>query len=219
MGVTIHIRASAIGYRDAVVLHDLDLKIHEGERVAILGRSGAGKSTLIGRIYADLGTEAALIPQASALVGALSVFHNVYMGQLDRRSTLRNLRNLVWPLEPEKSEIGKVLDIVGLRDVIFQKAGQLSGGQQQRTSIARAMYNGRQILIGDEPVSALDRVQATDLLDRLAGMHRTLILVLHDIPLALSISTRILAIDRGRIVLDAPSNGLVPADLAPFFGP
>ena len=219
MSVPIHICASAIGYRDAVVLRDVDLTIAEGERVTILGRSGAGKSTLIRRIYSDLGTEVALIPQASALVGALSVFHNVYMGQLDRRSTLRNLRNLVWPREPEKSEIGKVLDIVGLRGEIFQKAGQLSGGQQQRTSIARAMYNGRQILIGDEPVSALDRVQAANLLERLSGMHRTLILVLHDIPLALSISTRILAIDKGRIVLDAPSNGLVPADLAPFFGP
>ena len=219
MADALELREAAVGYPGSVVLRDVDLRIEEGERVAILGRSGAGKSTLIARIYEHLSARAALIPQASALVGPLSVFHNVYMGQLDRRSTMRNLRNLVWPLEPEKTDIRRLLDIVGLSDAMFRKAAELSGGQQQRTSIARAMYNGRDILIGDEPVSALDRVQAADLLQRLKGMHRTLILVLHDIPLALSISTRIVAIDHGRIVLDAPADRLGPADLAPFFGP
>lgn len=207
------LRNASAGYNGQPVLRDIDLVIKEGERVAIMGRSGAGKSTLLSMIYQRYADDVALIPQVSALVANLSVFHNVYMGQLDRRSTLHNLRNLVWPGRSDVSAVGAVLERVGLSDKIFAKAGELSGGQQQRTSVARAMFNARPIVIGDEPVSALDRVQASDVLNTLCRSHRTRIFALHDIRLALEHTDRIVLIERGRIVLDRSTASLTAADI------
>ena len=97
-------------------------------------------------------------------------------------------------------------------------AGTLSGGQQQRASVARALYNGRPILIGDEPVSALDPVQGLQVLQCMAAHHATTILALHDVRLALAFADRILVLDAGRLVLDAPAHTLGPGDLTPFYG-
>ena len=213
----IRIQEAAIGYAGRTVLADIDLTIRTGERVALLGRSGAGKSTLLNLVFAQAAGRAALVPQGAALVRTLSVFHNVYMGRLDRHSTVFNLRNLVRPARAEVEAVRAVLHEVGLAPEIFRRAGELSGGQQQRVSVARALYNGRPIAIGDEPVSALDRTQGAAVLGRLAARHETLVLALHDVQLALSHATRILALDRGRVALDAPAAGLAPADLARFY--
>ena len=210
------VKATA-GFGGIPVLFDIDLTVEVGERVAILGRSGAGKSTLINLIYERYAASAALIPQAGALVGNLTVFHNVYMGRLDRHSTLHNLRNLAWPSRADVQAVRSVLDEVGLADKIFAKAGELSGGQQQRTSVARAMYNGRGIVLGDEPVSALDRVQAADVLAALCRRHQTGIFALHDVRLALERTDRILVIEAGRIALDRPSRALSLADIVPYY--
>jgi phosphonate transport system ATP-binding protein len=213
----IHLREAAVGYAGRTVLRDIDLTIRAGERVALLGRSGAGKSTLLNLVYARAADRAALVPQSAALVRTLSVFHNVYMGRLDRHSAFHNLRNLVRPARAEVEAVRAVLGEVGLEAEIFRRAGELSGGQQQRVSVARALHNGRPIAIGDEPVSALDPRQGAAILERLAARHETLVLALHDVRLALAHATRILAIDGGRIALDAPAAALAPADLAPFF--
>ena len=205
------------GYQGAPVLHDITLSIEPGERVSIIGRSGAGKSTLLNTIYRRYPGCAALIPQASALVANLSVFHNVFMGCLDRHSTLYNLRTLVWPPAAEIATVGQVLKAVGLEEKLFAKAGELSGGQQQRTSVARAMLNGRPIVLGDEPVSSLDRVQAGDVLRVLAKRHETKIFVMHDIRLALEHTERIILLEGGRIVLDEPSSRLSYERLLPHF--
>ena len=205
------------GYGGAPVLRDIDLTVAQGERVAILGRSGAGKSTLINLIYERYADSAALIPQAGALVRNLTVFHNVYMGQLDRRTTLHNLRNLAWPSRADVRAVEAVLADVGLADKIFAKAGELSGGQQQRTSVARALYNGRSIVLGDEPVSALDRVQAADVLAALCRRHQTGIFALHDVRLALEQTDRIVLLEDGRIALDHPSSTLSLGDILPYY--
>ncbi len=160
----------------------------------------------------------ALIPQAAALVRTLSVFHNVYMGRLDRCSTLHNLRTLAFPARADLAEVSGILGEVGLADAVRAKAGALSGGQQQRVSVARALYNGRPILLGDEPVSALDRRQGGLILERMAARHQTLVLALHDIALALAHTDRIVVLDAGRIVLDAPARDLDEAALVPFYG-
>ena len=205
------------GYGGVPVLHGISLAVEQGERVAILGRSGAGKSTLINLIYERYADSAALIPQAGGLVRNLTVFHNVYMGQLDRRTTLHNLRNLAWPSRADVRAVKAVLDEVGLADKIFTKAGELSGGQQQRTSVARALYNGRPIVLGDEPVSALDRVQAADVLAALRRRHQTGIFALHDVRLALEHTHRIVVIEAGRLALDRPSSAVSLADILPYY--
>jgi phosphonate transport system ATP-binding protein len=216
--VLVELHKATAGYAGRAVLHDIDLTIHSGERIAIMGRSGAGKSTLLNLLHERLVEQVALIPQAAALVKTLSVFHNVFMGRLNRNPTWYNLRTLVWPARREVVEIEGVLELVGLTDKLFAAAGALSGGQQQRTSVARALYNGRPVVIGDEPVSALDRVQAADILGTLCRRHETAILALHDIPLALSHTDRVVVIEDGRIVLNAPSRSLQATDLIPYYG-
>jgi phosphonate transport system ATP-binding protein len=218
MSALIELRNASAGYAGRAVLHEIDLTIRVGERVAVMGRSGAGKSTLLNLIYERIAERVALIPQAAALVKTLSVFHNVYMGRLDRHPTWYNLRTLVWPATRDVAEIEAVLDLVGLTDKLFAAAGALSGGQQQRTSVARALYNGRPIIVGDEPVSALDRVQAAEILGALCARHETAILALHDIPLALTHADRVVVIEEGRIALDAPTRTLSAADLVPYYG-
>ena len=217
MGAAITLDGVSAGYHGAPVLHDITLSIQPGERVAIIGRSGAGKSTLLNTIYRRYPACAALIPQASALVANLSVFHNVFMGCLDRHSTLYNLRTLVWPPAAEVAAVVRVLEAVGLEEKLFARAGELSGGQQQRTSVARAILNGRPIVLGDEPVSALDRVQAGDVLRVLAERHQTKIFAMHDIRLALEHTDRIILLAGGRIVLDEPSSHLSYERLLPHF--
>jgi phosphonate transport system ATP-binding protein len=218
VSVLVNLHNASAGYNGRAVLHNIDLTIHVGERIAVMGRSGAGKSTLLNLLHQSLAEQVALIPQAAALVKTLSVFHNVYMGRLDRHPTWYNLRTLVWPRRDDIAEITSILDRVGLTDKLFATAGTLSGGQQQRTSVARALYNGRSVVIGDEPVSALDRVQAADILAKLCAKHETAILALHDIPLALANVDRIVVIDEGRIALDAPAKTLSATDLVPYYG-
>jgi len=212
------LRSEGVSFAGQVGLHPLDLDLRRGERVAVMGRSGSGKSTLLGLLYQHLADQAALVLQAAALVRPLSVFHNVFMGRLNRASALHNLRVLAWPRARELAEVRAVLEQVGLADKLMAQAGTLSGGQQQRTSVARALYNGRPVVIGDEPVSALDRVQGMAVLRRMAERHETLIVALHDVPLALEFADRILALDAGRVVLDAPAHSLKEGDMAAFYG-
>jgi phosphonate transport system ATP-binding protein len=209
-------KASA-GYGGRRVLTDIDLVIQYGECVALMGKSGAGKSTLLNLLFEQRPADIALVPQATALVKPLSVFHNVYMGRLDRRTTWANLRTLVWPKAFDVAEISDVLASVGMADKIFAQAGALSGGQQQRTSVARALYNGRPILLGDEPVSALDRVQGAEIVALLKQRHPTVVVIMHDVALALEQCDRIVVLDHGRIVIDARSASLTVKDLMGLF--
>jgi phosphonate transport system ATP-binding protein len=217
MAVVVALENASAGYGGVPVFSGLDLNVHAGEHVAIMGRSGAGKSTLLNLIYSRFARSAALVPQASALVSNLSVFHNVFMGRLDRHSTLYNLRTLLLPSALEIKAVANVLSSIGLAEKIFAKAGELSGGQQQRTSVARAIYNGRPIVIGDEPVSALDRVQAGEVLRLICQQHETAIFALHDIRLALDFTDRVVLIEGGTIVLDERSENLSLAQLLSYF--
>ena len=218
MPALVELHKVSAGYNGTPVLHNIDLQVHAGERLAVMGRSGAGKTTLLNLLFERLVDQVALIPQAAALVKTLSVFHNVYMGRLDRRGNWYNMRTLVWPKRRDIADIERVLDIVGLADKLFAKAGTLSGGQQQRISVARALYNGRSVVIGDEPVSALDQLQAAEILGKLCARHATAIFALHDIPLALAHADRVVVIESGRIVLDRPAHELTGVDLVPYYG-
>ena len=209
---------ASAGYNGRPVLHDVSVSIAEGECVAIMGRSGAGKSTLLGLLYDQAPGRVALVPQAAALVKTLSVFHNVYMGRLDRHSTAYNLRNLVWPRGDELGQVSSILADVGLVEKLHEPTGALSGGQQQRVSVARALYNGRPILIGDEPVSALDGVQGGTVLRLLRSRFETLVLALHDVGIALEHADRIIVLEGGRKIIDERASALKARDLIGHFG-
>lgn len=212
------LKGASTAYDGRAVLQGIDFDVLPSQTVAVMGRSGAGKSTLLKLLYMQRPEAIALVPQAASLVEALSVFHNVYSGRLDRYSTWANLRTLVWPGAKCVSEIRDILSDVGLEAQMYQKAGTLSGGQQQRVSLARAIYNGRPILLADEPVSALDRVQGGNLLKLIKSRHATAVIILHDVQQALDHADRIILLDEGRKVVDAPASALRAQDLIMRFG-
>lgn len=202
-----------LGYGGGTVLHEVSFTVHAGERVALVGHSGVGKSTLLGALQAQEPAGTALIPQDTALVKPLSVFHNVYMGRLDRHAGLYNLVNLVRPWGREVALVQAVVTRLGLADKLWSPVGELSGGQQQRTAIARALFQGGRVLLGDEPVSAVDLLQARDILSAINEDFPTVVLAMHDLELAIAFMDRIVALKGGRIVLDQPTAGMQPSDL------
>jgi phosphonate transport system ATP-binding protein len=202
-----------LGYDRGPVLRDVSIAISVGDRIALIGESGAGKSTLLAAIQARLLDQAALVPQHPGLVGSLSVFHNIYMGRLHRHPTWYNLLNLAWPRQREIAAIRPLVRRLGLEEKLFEPAGALSGGQQQRVGVCRALHQGGALVLGDEPVSAVDSHQARTVLDALHQQFDTVILAMHDVELALRYASRIIGLKRGGIVLDRPSAGLTASDL------
>ena len=209
----LELREESAGYKDTTILRGLNLTIKPGERIALVGESGAGKSTLLHLLYNRLGSRAALMPQDSALVQALSVFHNVYMGRLHERSVWRNLRNLIFPVPSDVDEVRAVLARLRLGEKIFSNVGQLSGGQYQRTALARALYHPGQVIVADEPVSSVDDHQAREILATMNNEKETVLLAMHDRELAIEFADRIVGLRDGRIVLDQSSRSMKPNDL------
>ncbi len=208
---------ASASYNGHAVLTDLKLKISRGERVALVGRSGAGKSTLLGMLYEQQKDNAALIPQDSSLVKTLSVFHNVYMGRLHCHGSFYNLRNLVSPRRAEIDRVREITDKLGISEKMFEPVGQLSGGQQQRTAVGRALFCGRDVALGDEPVSSVDEHQSREILRILNESHETVVLAMHDMALALEFTDRVIGLKDRRIVLDEASSDLTTSDLARIY--
>lgn len=199
------------------VLGPITLEIAAGERVALVGRSGAGKSTLLSLMYDQVRAQSALVPQELGLVPSLSVFHNVFMGRLSANPTWYNLANLVRPFQHELETIRPLLARLGIEDKLRTAAGSLSGGQKQRTAVARSLYQRADILLADEPVSALDGPLAETVMTALTETYQTAVVALHDVELALHFSTRIVGISEGVVALDEPSDRLSPRDLLPLY--
>jgi len=179
-----------------------------------------GKSTLLKLLYENLQQNkqhTALIPQDYGLVQNLSVYHNVYMGQLERRATWYNLINLIKPFTEPVNEVTKILSRVQLSDKLFEPVAQLSGGQQQRTSIARALMHSGNILLADEPVSSLDETQSLLIMQTLCEQFETLIFSLHDVDLALKFCDRVIGLDHGKIVIDDDAKKLNRRELLELY--
>ncbi len=211
------LNGASAAYNGKPALLDISLKIEPGERVALVGPSGAGKSTLLGLLYQQQRLRSALVPQASALVRPLSVFHNVYIGRLHLHPTWYNLLNLIRPLRRELEAVRPILEKLGLEEHLLTPAGELSGGQQQRTGVARALFQGSGALLGDEPVSAVDGHQSRVVLEAINASYHTVVLAMHDVSLALAYTDRLIGLKQGRLIFDRPTAGMKPADLDHFY--
>jgi heme exporter protein A len=206
-----------------VALRFIDLTIQAGDVVLLAGPNGAGKSTLL-RCLAGLtrptrGTvrihdrQLRTDPQARALVGFLS-HQNFLYEDLTARENLRFAAR-IYGLDEAERRVTAALDAAGMAPRADARAGMLSHGMRQRLAIARATLHGPVVLLLDEPFTGLD-AGATELLQgRIqaeAGQGRAVICVTHQPAEIWRFATRVVMLDRGAIVLDAPR----PASLDEF---
>lgn len=207
---------------DFVALDNLDLTIHRGQSLAIIGKSGSGKSTLM-HILATLdqptsgqlllnGQDTTKLKQAD--LGRLRnktfgfVFQQFFLNP--RNTCLENvtLPLIIMGLSPaERTKRGlEILETVGLADKAKQRANDLSGGQKQRLCIARALITRPEVIFADEPTGNLDSENGqivTDLLFKLQKEQGiTLVMVTHDVDLA-NLCQRQIAIKDGQLVSDS----------------
>ncbi len=195
------------------VLSRISLTLYRGEKVALIGPSGAGKSSLLEWLYAQQSGQIALCPQSSGLVDILSAYQNIYMGDLERHSTLYNLSNLIYPRQADRQAITTLAAELGIADQLWKSVDQLSGGQRQRVAIGRALFRRQPVFFGDEPVSALDPQQAENILQLLIRRHETLLVSLHNRRLALNHFDRVIALRQGTVSYDGPAAALSSAVL------
>lgn len=201
-----------IYYDTFLAIDKLNLDIKKGEKVALLGRSGSGKSTLLRRMYELQKKCSSYIPQELGLVDNLSVFHNVYISQLDKKSFLYNVSNLLFPKKEERKNVLNILDRTSLVDKLFSKVSNLSGGQKQRVAISRALYDDKSILLADEPISALDEYLAKQMLYDLTRSYETVICTLHNVELAVENFDRVVGLKDGKLILNKACKDLTHED-------
>lgn len=210
-----------LGYGGAPVLSGVRLHVAPGERVALLGRSGSGKSTLLSALHeaaAGRGLRIALVPQDAALVPQLSALRNVLMGRLDDHGAWRNLRTLIRPAAPDRAAALADLDRVGLMPEADARVESLSGGQKQRVALARALHRGGDLILGDEPLSAVDPRQAQELAALLRAAFPTAILALHDVAVARAFATRVVGLKQGEFLFDLPVDRLDASRIEALYG-
>lgn len=226
-------------------LRNFDLEVDAGERVALIGPSGAGKSTVLalanGLVLPTTGTvkvfgvdtvqlgrrsnratrrRIASVQQQFALVGPLRVAHNVAAGKLGSWTSLQAVRSLIRPAHV--SEITASLERMGIAEKLWVRTDQLSGGQQQRTAIARALFQEGDLLLADEPLSALDPARSDAVLGELVAAvsedpQRTLVTSLHDAPLATKHCDRVVGLRDGVLVFDAKADEVTESMLTELY--
>lgn len=201
-----------IYYDTFLAIDKINLDIKKGEKVALLGRSGSGKSTLLKRMYELQKNASSYIPQELGLVDNLSVFHNVYISQLDKKSFLYNISNLVFPKKEQRLNVLDILERTSLVDKLFTKVSNLSGGQKQRVAISRALYDDKNILLADEPISALDEYLAKEMLNDLTKSYETVVCTLHNVELAIENFDRVIGLKNGKLILNKPCKDLTHED-------
>ncbi len=212
-----NLQRESVAYESTVALQHITLQIDRGEKVALIGPSGAGKTTLLRTLYDRVADRSAFVHQHYALVSSLSVFHNVYIGRLDRHSTFTNILNLVKPRQTVLEDILPILRALGMADKTFEKVGALSGGQQQRVAVARAMYRAEDILLADEPVSSVDPHQAGTVMELIMKNADTVVVSLHAVAFALQFAERIIGLREGQLQFDLPAKDVTQTILQELY--
>jgi len=207
-----------MGDLDIEVLKGVNLRVENGEFVAIMGTSGSGKTTLMNIIGClDVPTSGHYLlseKEVSRLSDdELSVIRNEHIGFVFQNFYLLPyatvLENVLLPslyIEKRKDNVEQraieILQVVGLKERTKFKPSQLSGGEQQRVAIARALVNDPELLLTDEPTGQLDSNTAVEIMKLLAEMNRlgkTVILITHDLNIA-AYASRTIQIKDGVIV-------------------
>ncbi len=206
-----------LGTMELKVLRDIELTIHNGDYVAIMGPSGSGKSTLlnmIGCLDRPTSGDYWLGGQNVSLLDddQLSLIRGARIGFIFQSFNLINQLNVVENIEvpmyyqgfSEHESAERAIElatIVGLAERLDHRPSELSGGQQQRVAIARALANDPLIILADEPTGNLDSESGSEILKILVGLHKqgkTLIVVTHDEGIAEN-ADRVVEIFDGRI--------------------
>jgi len=214
---------------EVLALRDVSLSIPRGEFVVLIGLSGSGKSTLLrcvnrlieptsGKILLNgidvtkakgaelrqIRRRIAMVFQHFNLVRRSSVLTNVLAGRLGYAPPAGTLVGRFPRKDLERAR--ESLERVGLLDKMYVRADELSGGQQQRVGIARALMQEPEILLADEPVSALDPATSNSVLQYLEQMNKrdgvSVICALHFLSLARRYGTRIIALKDGQVVFE-----------------
>lgn len=225
-------------------LRGVDLAVAAGEQLAIIGPSGAGKTSLLrcagtaqrasdGALRLDdadpwqLGAAArqrlrsriGSIHQAPPLPPRQRVVTAVLAGRLGRWPLWRALLSLLWPQELPQAR--DALARMEVADKLFARCDQLSGGQLQRVGIARVLCQQADLILADEPVSALDPALARHVLEILCAEARargaSLLVSLHAVDLALACFPRIVGLRDGRVQFDKPAAAVSEQDLATLY--
>jgi len=228
-----------------LALKGVNLDVPKGQVMALIGPSGAGKSTLIrcvnrlvepssGQVFLDgqeitgIGKGAlrrarrrmGMIFQEYALVERLSVMENVLSGRLGYVSFWRSYFRK-FP-QSDIDEAFRLLERVGLDDMVDKRADELSGGQRQRVGICRALIQNPQLLLVDEPTASLDPKTSRQIMRLICELceERNLAAVIniHDVMLAQMFAQRIVGLRLGEIVYDGPSDGLTSDVLTEIYG-
>ncbi|QDE38238.1 ABC transporter ATP-binding protein [Luteibacter pinisoli] len=210
------------GRQKVEVLHGVDLKIEEGDFLALMGPSGSGKTTLLNLIGGlDTPTGGSITVAGERIdtlgAGALARWRAAHVGFVFQFYNLMPMltaqRNVELPLlltklssAQRKQNASIALQLVGLSDRATHKPAELSGGQQQRVAIARAIVSDPTLLVCDEPTGDLDRQSAEDILGLLRELNRehgkTIVMVTHD-PKAADYANHTLHLDKGTLVEQA----------------
>lgn len=227
------IREFPAGEQTIRVLHDINLTINQGEMVAIIGQSGSGKSTLmniLGCLDQATAGDYKIFGQSVSRLDAdeLAKLRREHFGFIFQRYHLLgdiNARDNVsvpavyagmdGQARSERAE--KLLSDLGLGDKVNNRPSQLSGGQQQRVSIARALMNGGDIILADEPTGALDSKSGEDVVQILKDLNaqgHTIIMVTHDPSLAAQ-AERVIEIKDGYIIADYKNDDYQQAEPQP----
>ncbi len=233
------------GDSEVTVLHPLDLTISAGEMIAIVGASGSGKSTLmnlLGCLDSPSSGQYLFRGQDTATMDALAlaqlrchhfgfIFQRYHLlPHLDAAANVEIPAVYAGTSRPDRqARARQLLGRLGLADRSHHTPGQLSGGQQQRVSIARALANGGEVILADEPTGALDSQSGKEVMAILKELHaqgHTIILVTHDMNVA-SHADRIITLKDGRIEQDsgpsqtavlAPATATTPQKIVPTKG-
>lgn len=207
-------------------LDEVDLTIHKGEFVAVIGSSGSGKSTLMNLLGGLDKPDEGNISIAGQSLSKMSKrglahFRNETIGfvfqqfqLLPKKNAITNVRLPMQyrrPRENDEVERAKTcLERVGLKERMHHKPTQLSGGQQQRVAIARALIGEPELLLADEPTGALDSKTSTDVMNLLVELNDqgiTIVLITHDQEVA-DYASRVLTMRDGKIVEDRAQVGV-----------